>query len=434
LVRSLIGATTVAISLSATAGELTLDSGGSISDSRGTTLTGGTSTTGDGTVTISGGTLALGNGSGVLTTLTGGTLVFDGGTSTTGDGTVTISGGTLALGNAPTNGTILLNSGTVINGNTSNGGLTIGNLPVTGLGTITINPITIGPILPIQPIIPVGLGDFESFNEQLTFAAPTATTTTASSSATTTAPAPSATGSINGVTLTGNSTVDFVPLNTIAIFTRNLPADTYTISTTKISDGSSVTLGTLTVTAYPPPVVMPMGAAANAHPNFVIGGPIGPIFPFPLWGSIIFGTPNNPLPSGFDIFDVASVTITNSSSVAVLTSTAFPIANGSLHATSTVTAGTDAPNAKGSAQLTVTASKGKVKGILSLHANGVPASTTYTYAINGTDIGTVTSSPKGRLSVYKTTGQKKSPLTDPFGVTSITVHDGSGNSVVSASF
>jgi hypothetical protein len=269
---------------------------------------------------------------------------------------------------------------------------------------------------------------------------------TTTTSSTTTPAAPSATGSLNAITLSGNSTVDFFGNNSLSIYTRNLPADTYTISTTTISTGASITLGTLTIPSVPPPIqpypiaFSGSGNGNGIHPNAVVVGPvlpidpILPIGPFHPPGSIVFGTFGTPLPTGFNLFDVASVTITNSSNVVVLTSTASPVANGELKATSAVTPGADATSAKGSATLTAIATNGKVKGILSLHASGVPASTTYTYAIDGTDVGSVTTSAKGRLTVYKTTGQKKSPLTDPFGITSITVHDASGNAVVSATF
>jgi len=323
----------------------------------------------------------------------------------------------------------------VLSGGGSSANPPVGSFPII-TDPIVIGPI-IGPIMPIDPL-PPATGNFVSLNEELAFSAPVVTPTVVSNgggTTTITTGGPSATGSINALNVGGTTN------GSIGIYTHNLPADTYTITTTTISTGASITLGTLTITKYPPPISgpIPMGAVGSnggvVASNAIVVGPIGPIyFPFPEWGSIIFGEFGTPLPTGFDLFDVASVTITNSSSVVVLTSTASPIENGSLSATSAVTPGADATSAKGYGQLHVTATNGKVKGILSLHASGVPASATYTYAINGTDVGSVTTSAKGRLSVYKTTGQKKSPLTDPFGITSISVHDSSGNVVVSASF
>jgi hypothetical protein len=314
--------------------------------------------------------------------------------------------------------------------------------------------------MPIDPVPPIVAGaNVTTLNEGLPFSAPVVTTTsvasdvvkgkksaTTTTGGTTTTSGPSASGSLNAIEVGGTTNGD------IAIFTRDLPADTYTITSTTISTGASITLGTLTIPATDPtPPIFPIGpidpialgvSANGAHTNVIIGGPVGPAWPIHIFqppGIIIFSTsPNaaNPLPSGFDLFDVASVTITNSSSVVVLASTASPVANGQYRGTAAVTTGPDATSStKGFAQVQASAVNGKVKGLLSVRVSGAPASTTYTYAINGTDVGPVTTNAKGHLSIYTTTGQKKSPLSvNPFTITAVTVHDATGALLVSASF
>jgi hypothetical protein len=78
-----------------------------------------------------------------------------------------------------------------------------------------------------------------------------------------------------------------------------------------------------------------------------------------------------------------------------------------------------------------------VNGVLAVKAYGLPASTTYTYAVDGTDIGTVTTGTTGALRLVATEKPSGGTLPDTidlFTVTSVTVHDASANVILSASF
>jgi hypothetical protein len=75
-------------------------------------------------------------------------------------------------------------------------------------------------------------------------------------------------------------------------------------------------------------------------------------------------------------------------------------------------------------------------GELVIHAQGLPASDTLTYAADGTDLGTVATGTSGSLRVHATQGNGGTlPATlDLFSVRSVTVHDAGGNVFVSAGF
>jgi len=75
-------------------------------------------------------------------------------------------------------------------------------------------------------------------------------------------------------------------------------------------------------------------------------------------------------------------------------------------------------------------------GRIVIRAQGLPASTTLTYAADGTDLGETTTDPAGNLRVYAVQGGKGKlpPTLDLFSVTKLTVHDASGDVYLSASF
>jgi hypothetical protein len=288
---------------------------------------------------------------------------------------------------------------------------------------------------------------FETLSESLDFTAPATVTGTASTAALMFIPMP-----VNGVHGFLNAENQNGTLGgSLSISTFGLANGTYTVSTTLTSDGSAVVLGTFTVpTKFPwwPPIVggpqplqgVSMASAISFPPVHIpVDPPIHiPIDPIPgNFGFVIFGPFGTPLPAGYNLFDVATVSILDSSSKVVYTASTSPIQNGSYIAGAPVTPGPDAPTAKGYGEANASATNGKDKGMIFVHAWNVPASTTYTYAINGADIGTVTTTSTGHLRLFSNTGKKVNPLPSTvnlFGITSITVHDSGGKLLLSADF
>jgi hypothetical protein len=193
----------------------------------------------------------------------------------------------------------------------------------------------------------------------------------------------------------------------VEIQTKGLPADTYTVAITKVSDGTTLTLGTFTVTAPP---------TGKHHGDRRQG--------------VTFGTTvGQPLPAGFDPTDIATVTVTGSLANLVLSGD-FSTATTSTRSVTIVdiTAGSVAPNAAGTVTIeTDTPPSGVPQSRFLLEAENLPASSSYTLAINGTDVEAVTTNSHGRLFV------RTLPSTvDISTITSVTVHDASSNVVLSA--
>jgi hypothetical protein len=159
-------------------------------------------------------------------------------------------------------------------------------------------------------------------------------------------------------------------------------------------------------------------------------------------------------PSGFSPFDVATVSLSDSTGAVVSTATLTPISSGFYTAVSPATSGSAAPSAAGYVAIharkpiflpMVAASQAVSSnlvifalnsGSLSIHAHGLPVSTKVTYLADGTVLGTAETDSAGNLSLYaaqKYHGKLPSSL-DLFTVKSVTVEDGSGNVYLTAGF
>ena len=253
---------------------------------------------------------------------------------------------------------------------------------------------------------------------------------------------------------------------TINVSVTGYMAGAYTVSAVTVSSSSTVVLGTLTVTSGS--LSIPLGGAGNPIVfNNVRATPSD--IALPIWnfstGHAKFGGAVSPFPAGFSPFNVASLSLSDSNGNVVSTVVLTPVQNGYLNAVSPLVAGTFAPGATGYAlihadtpprflpmALTASATKSALipvdpvplppvffhptTGHLAIHAQGLPASTTLTYAADGTDLGTATTDASGNLTVYAAQGyRRKLPSTlDLFSVSALTVHDASGNVLVSASF
>ncbi len=251
----------------------------------------------------------------------------------------------------------------------------------------------------------------------------------------------------------------------IAVSVYNYNPGVYTVSAITESSSATVVLGTLAVTGSPtvtgtlyvpdpqPPMIAP-DTIVSLPIIIVSGGPSG---------HAKFGGKKAPFPDGFNPFDVAMLIVTNSNGGTASETTLTPVQDGYYTALSPLVAGASAPGAGGFAlvhantlpQFLPLALKASVitpggpiidplppiifnpsTGRIVIHAHGLPASATVTYAADGTDLGTAVTDSKGNLSVFAAQGgHRKLPSTlDLFSVESITVLDGSGNLLVSGSF
>jgi hypothetical protein len=255
----------------------------------------------------------------------------------------------------------------------------------------------------------------------------------------------------------------------INVSVHGYAAGDYSVSVVTESSSSTVVLGSLTVTSGS----FPLGSGSNpivysdtaaGHEAVAAGGPAVIVLPpFGLSdGHAKFGGKRAPFPAGFNPFDIATLSLSDSNGNVVSTTTLTPVPSGYYSALSPLVAGASASGATGYAlikantppvflpmALTSVVTNGLIHvdplppvlfhpstGRLVIHAQGLPASTTLTYAADGTDLGTVTTGTTGSLSVFALQGQGHVlPSTlDLFSVKTVTVHDALGNVLVSAGF
>jgi hypothetical protein len=245
----------------------------------------------------------------------------------------------------------------------------------------------------------------------------------------------------------------------IAVSAHGYAPGAYTVSVVTESSTTPVVLGSLTVTSgslsFPIGGPIPLGrGVATTNAMFI---PVS----FST-GAAKFGGKAHPFPSGFNPFDIASLSLTDSDSAIVATATLTPVPSGFLNAVSPLVAGAAAPGASGYATLHAGAAPhiipltpaisvvggpipidpvppvhfGAPTARIAIRAHGLPASTSFTYAVNGTDISTATSDASGNLNIFAIQGAHgKLPATlDPFSIKTVTVHDSAGAIFVSASF
>jgi len=243
-------------------------------------------------------------------------------------------------------------------------------------------------------------GATEILTERIAFTASSGTTT-------------SATGLLQAVGVSGTGH------GSLLVRTVGLASGTYTVSAVTSTGTAPVTLGTFDVHG---PVTTGTGTAPISHArrNAQFGGRKGIAFP-----------------DGFDPFDISTLAISDSNANALFTAVLVPIENGAFDARTPAVTGTSVSGASGVVAIHACAKAGVVTGVLSISASGLPAGTTYTYAVNGTDIGPVTTGTGGTLKLAATekpAGGTLPSTVDLFTVTSVTVHDSSGNLILSASF
>jgi hypothetical protein len=241
----------------------------------------------------------------------------------------------------------------------------------------------------------------------------------------------------------------------VGVSVSGLPAGVYAVSAVAASSGSSVDLGTVTVRN----VITPISTGSN---------PVVVTSSTSTAGYARFAARR--LHVG--LFDVATIVVTGTAKFAPGAHINVPngpviaqsqaemtplpagvsylgtIPTGYYNALSPFVSGTAAPGATGFVLIraacgglpsTVNSSwPGTTTnaGHLRIHARGLPANTSLTYAADGTDLGNAMTDSAGSFNVYATAGQNGTlpARFNLFAVKTVTVHDASGNVLVSAGF
>jgi hypothetical protein len=200
-----------------------------------------------------------------------------------------------------------------------------------------------------------------------------------------------------------SKTRDDVSVAGIKIKTRGLPDGAYNVSATLKSDGSTVDLGQITLA--PEEAEDDDDNAVNVSESKV------------------------ELPSGVSAMDLATVTISDTSAVALLVADLVNAPGKSLVVfNSRVRVQSDDAKVKGTAVFHAYAHNGKQKGNFVMTVHGLPSQTILHLVVNETEIGTVTTNRNGAVLVKKLTGQVLSL------VNSVALKDDEGNILAQANF
>jgi hypothetical protein len=238
---------------------------------------------------------------------------------------------------------------------------------------------------------------------------------------------------------------------------QGLPAGTYTVGVTLKSDGSTVTLGTFTVspTPTPAPTASPTAtpsATPGATPsndddgendgdnnnddsqgddNNGNGGDQG----------CQFGTGTSlQFPAGFNPFDIATIFVSDANGVVLFTADLTNVsATQTMNFSAMVqaTAGPGNPGANGTATMSAAHSGRSGTGSLQLTGHGISPNIPLVLAINGNVVKSVRSNKQGNVNVLLKAKGKTSTLAPGvslFKVTSVGLHDKNGALILGATF
>jgi hypothetical protein len=237
---------------------------------------------------------------------------------------------------------------------------------------------------------------------------------------------------------------------------QGLPDGTYSVSVTLKSDGSAVALGSFNVAAATTPTpgssVTPTPtptASPSATPHGDDGdddddddnqgddddqGDDG-------HHGCEFGNGTSlPFPAGFNPMDIATISVSDSNGVVLFTADLTNTGGMStLSFTANVLAlpGANYSGANGTGTLTVAGAKGKSRGSLQLTVHGLPSKMPVTFAVNGSPVKNLVTDKKGNANVSLGGSGKKAKLPKGLNllkVTSVGLHDKTGQLIVGASF
>lgn len=186
----------------------------------------------------------------------------------------------------------------------------------------------------------------------------------------------------------------------LKIETEGLAPATYTVSVVTKSDSTTVILGSLVVTGSTPAVTgtdseeddEPRDSHAQREKD--------------RKSSVVFGSAAQPFPAGFDPFDIATLTVSDPTLVAMLVGD-FSMAQSLLKISQTVTPGAAAPNAQGKLTIAARRKNGAEKSVITLFVKKVPANLPFTVNVNGTDVAQGVSTKNGMIRLGQTPGNPK---------------------------
>jgi hypothetical protein len=198
--------------------------------------------------------------------------------------------------------------------------------------------------------------------------------------------------------------------------TKGLSAGTYFVSVTLKSDGSTVTLGSFTLSGGDADVEFSTeGEDDNEEASF---------------------------PANLNPLDIATISVSDANNVVLFTAdltTLSAVASMNLNASVQATHGPAAPSAAGSAMLTAFVSHGQAKGSLQFNAQGLPANMQLVVTINGitANVKKAKTDKSGNASIHigpKGKTGTVAPGVTMFQINSVRLMDKSGNVLLSADF
>ena len=195
---------------------------------------------------------------------------------------------------------------------------------------------------------------------------------------------------------------------TLKFDAKGLPAGTYNVNATLKSNGSVVSVGSFT---------------SDGSPEI----------------EVEFGTSEGlPLPAGFNPFDIATVTVSDSNNVVLFTADFTNVTSSVssvIAASVNAVAGVFAPQATGHVTLSAHAVNGVATGSLTITGASLPARAKLLVAVNGGVVKKATVDSTGNLNVIVTPKGKSGTIgrgISLFGVKTVTVRDASGSVALSA--
>ncbi len=185
------------------------------------------------------------------------------------------------------------------------------------------------------------------------------------------------------------------------ITTRGLNPGTYDLSATLKSDGSTISLGQITLA--------PEDGDDNTN-------------------SVLVSESEVELDPGISPMDLSSVTISDGTGALLVADIQNAPGQSVAVLNSRVRVTSDAPDVRGTAVLHSLSHKGKQKGNFVMVVKGLEPNTTYHVLVNGTEVGTAKSNKNGELIVHKMAGVNLST------VSSVSLQDDTATTVAEATF
>ena len=215
---------------------------------------------------------------------------------------------------------------------------------------------------------------------------------------------------------------------TLKLETQGLPAGTYSVSVTLKSDGSTVALGSFTVSSGEDEDNQgdddSQGDEDQGNNEVEFGSTEAAI----------------PFPANFNPLDIATVSVADANGVVLFTADLTNVSSAAsmnLNASVQAIAGPGNPGAAGNAVLTAFKTRGRPKGSLQLNGRGLSPSTPLVVAVNGINAKKANSDKTGNVRVLlkpKGKAGTLAPGVNLFRVTSISLRDKFGNVLLSAKF